>query len=246
MIFAPNHDLTIDIVRIGEKQEPVLVIDGFLAAPEALVDYAKSKAQWAEAAPGRYPGRQAPLPGAYARAVLYRVDQIIRRRILTTDHSIERFDCAFSVVTRAPEALTALQRVPHIDAARETRVAVLHYLCSAAFGGTAFFRQTATGLEQVGPSDRDAYIAARTQDLASLSVDDGYPDQNTPCYRRTGLVQAGFNRLILYRSCNLHSGIIDAPDRLSDDPATGRLTANFFIDYVRTRRDQVRDRGPAR
>ena len=169
--------------------------------------------------------------GAYVRSVLRRLDEPVRRQFFKTSVQLDRFDCSFSLVTRAPEELTPLQRVPHIDVATETRVAILHYLCGPEFGGTAFFRQDATGLEQVGPADRKRYLEARSRDLAKLSQDNQYPTASTPGYSRTTFSEARFNRLVAYRSFSLHSGIIDNPDLLSVDPAKGRLTANFFVDY---------------
>lgn len=228
--FPANHDLTIQVRRIGESREPMIVIDDFLSNPGALVS-AATQAQWTELPPGGYPGRRSALPGAYVRSVLRRMDEPIRRQLLKTSMQLDRFDCSFSLVTRAPEELTPLQRVPHIDVATETRVAILHYLSGSEFGGTAFFRQDATDLEQVRPGDRARYLEARARDLAKLSQDDQYPTDGTPGYTRTSFCEARFNRLLVYRSCTLHSGIIDNPDLLSTDPAKGRLTANFFVDY---------------
>jgi hypothetical protein len=229
--FAPAQDLVIDLDRIGRSGETILIIDGFLAEPDTLVA-AASQVQWREMAPGGYPGRRAALPGAYARALLRRLDRPIRQRLLPPGHRLSRFDCAFSMVTRSPAQLDASQRVPHIDIAHPTRVAILHYLCDPAFGGTAFFRQDATGLEQIDPENRQHYLDARARDLAALRPQDRYPNTTTPGYTRTAWVAARFNRVIVYRSFTLHSGIIDAPDRLSADPRTGRLTATFFVDYA--------------
>ena len=231
--FAPNQTLTIDLLRVGASREPVLVIDDFLQAPDALVADAAAAPDWADLPPGGYPGRRAALPGDYARAVLRRMDGPIRQKLLGGAAArLDRFECSFSLVTRAPAALTPLQRVPHIDIARPNRVAILHYLCPPRFGGTAFFRQQATGLEQVGPDSRAAYLEARARGLAALGPDHGYPGADTPGYIRTGFVEARFNRLVAYRSFTLHSGIVDDPGALSDDPAKGRLTANFFVDYA--------------
>lgn len=228
--FPANQDLTLQVRRIGTSREPVIVIDDFLSNPDAVVA-AACGAGWRDLPPGGYPGRRAALPGAYVRSVLRRLDGPIRRQLLSAPAQLDRFECSFSLVTRAPRDLTPLQRVPHIDVAAENRVAILHYLCRPEFGGTAFFRQISTGLEQVGPAERNHYLAARSRDLADLSQIAHYPADDTPGYQRTATFESGFNRLIAYRSFSLHSGIIDNPDMLSPDPAKGRLTANFFVDY---------------
>lgn len=231
--FAARRDLTIDLVPLGRSGERAIVIDDFAADPAALVA-AAAAADWQEAPPGGYPGRRTGLPRDYARAVLQRLDAPIRKALLGAEGpmKLDRFDCSFSMVTRAPETLTPLQRMPHIDIARSGRIAVLHYLCDARFGGTAFFRQLSTGLERVPPADRDRHLAARAAEAAALGPEHGYPGEDTPGYARTGFLPARFNRLVAYRSFTLHSGIIEDPAILSPDPAQGRLTANFFVDYI--------------
>jgi hypothetical protein len=37
------------------------------------------------------------------------------------------------------------------------------------------------------------------------------------------------NRLVVYRSCVLHSGHVPSPQVLTADPRAGRLTANVFL-----------------
>ncbi len=231
-LFAANHDLSIDVHRLGHMREPLLVVDNFLDDPHGLVAAAVSSTGWSTMKPGGYPGRRAPLPGPYVRAVLRRLDGPIQRTLFKRPMRLDRFDCAFSMVTRSADDLTVLQRLPHIDIANDSRVAILHYLCGPPFGGTAFYRQKRTGLEQVRAEDRARYLEARIEDLAGLRSEDHYPGAHTSGYERTGFAEARFNRLIVYRSFVLHSGMIEQTDLLSEDPARGRLTATFFVDYA--------------
>jgi hypothetical protein len=53
-----------------------------------------------------------------------------------------------------------------------------------------------------------------------------------PGYTETAHFAARFNRLLVYRSCSLHSGIIPSDTRLSADPRVGRLTVNLFLDFA--------------
>lgn len=230
--FALNSPLTIDVKPVGTSGEKMLIIDDVCRDPDAVVAAAAATRQWKEMAAGGYPGRRAPLPGGYARAVLRRMDQPIRQRLFPEETcAIDRFECSYSMVTRPAAALTPMQRIPHIDTVSPNRIAILHYLCDAEFGGTAFFQQRRTGMEKVTPGARDRYRAARDLDLAELAAGNGYPDTATPGYARTDFVTARFNRMIIYRSCLLHSGMITAADALTDDPRSGRLTATFFVDY---------------
>ena len=228
--FDTNQDLRIDVTHFGNNREPVLIIDNFLANPRSVVN-AAGRATWNDAPPGGYPGIRAGLPREYVRSVLRRMDEPIKDTLLGPNTSLDTFSCSYSMVTRAPADLTAQQKVPHIDVANPLRIAVLQYLCAETFGGTAFFRQNATGLEQISPKTRAQYQSARRSELEHADGDISYPSAETHGYTRTGFVAARFNRLIAYRSCTLHSGIIDDPNALSDDPKTGRLTANFFVDY---------------
>jgi len=227
-----NSKLTIDMMRIGGLGEPGLIIDDFLSAPDQLVEFAAQASDWHDLAPGGYPGRRAALPGDYARKLLQRLDAPIRTKLLKEPSKLDRFDCSFSMVTQAPKELQAQQQIPHIDIARSNRVAILHYLCDAQFGGTAFFRQTSTELEQIGPEERPQYLAARKKDVEALGETGQYPDAQTTGYAQTAKIEARFNRVIAYRSFTLHSGVIDRPELLSADPKFGRLTANFFVDYA--------------
>ena len=46
-------------------------------------------------------------------------------------------------------------------------------------------------------------------------------------------IEPKWNRLIFYDGDVFHSGDIRAPERLSDDPAVGRLTLNGFFTGTR-------------
>ena len=61
-------------------------------------------------------------------------------------------------------------------------------------------------------SGRPAYVNGSDDHFEQIGAVDGLPD-----------------RLVIYRGSLLHSGIIPTDMALSDDPRTGRLTANLFI-----------------
>jgi len=221
------------IVPIGRSGEPVIVVEGLMADPDELIE-AAARATYAPAdgERGGYPGLRAPLPPDYSERLLRLADPLIRKVFDLPDIRFSSAESAFSMVTRPPGTLHPLQRLPHVDTSSPLRFALLHFLCGMPFGGTAFFRQDSTGLEQVSPADFAAYAAARHDRLADLPADRAYPGPETPGYTRTAAFAARMDRLLIYRSFSLHSGII-APDRpLPADPRTGRLTANVFADYV--------------
>lgn len=209
----------------------MVVLDGVFTAPEAIVSAVAKHARFV-AAPGvgGYPGIQAPAPTAYSRALLAAATPALALLFGRDDGAIGGIGCTFSLVTEPPAALHPLQTVPHLDIAEPDRFAVLHYLCDVPFGGTAFYRQDATGLEQVSRPDWPRFEAARDAGLAA-STPAGYPSPATPGYTRTAAVAARMDRIVVYRSHLLHSGIIVPGLPHPADPRTGRLTGNLFAIY---------------
>ncbi|TFI58516.1 hypothetical protein E2493_09695 [Sphingomonas parva] len=220
-------------VPIGASREPVIVIDGVLADPHALVDRA-ADAEFADAGSrrGGYPGIRAPAPADYTAMLVEAVEPLIRRVFGLGAAARGRVDGSFSIVTTPPEALHPLQRVPHVDTCSPYRIALLHFLCGAEHGGTAFFRHRATGLEQIPPDAFDRYAEARRAEGAALPAAAGYPNETTPGFERIAAFEARCDRLLVYRSFSLHSGIIPAEATFAADPRLGRLTANLFVDYL--------------
>jgi hypothetical protein len=219
------------VVRIGRNGEAVVIIEDLLAAPAMLVELAASLAFVPPDPGGGYPGVRAAAPRAMSDSLLAQIDPLIRKTYPVGAAVPMRSVCNFSIVSVAPADLKPLQCLPHIDTPNPLRFAALLYLCSPGFGGTAFFRQIATGLERVGPVDHAAYVAARATELAAVAGAPAYPGPKTPGYVQTAGFAARPNRLLLYRSCALHSGIIPPGSRLDTDPRSGRLTLNLFVDY---------------
>jgi hypothetical protein len=177
-----------------------------------------------------YPGIQAPAPSAYTRALLAAADEALATLFGTREGAIGEIVCRFSLVTQPPADLHPLQTVPHVDVAEPDRFAILHFLCGAPFGGTAFYRQDATGLEQLSRADWPAFTAERDR-LLIENPGRAYPHAGTAGYTQTATIEARMDRLIVYRSHSLHSGIIPADVAHLADPQRGRLTGNLFARY---------------
>ena len=135
-------------------------------------------------------------------------------------------EASFSMVTTPPEQLSPPQRAPHFDSPDPDYLAVLHYLSATPGTGTAFYRQRSTGIEQVSAASLARFVEAAQRETITAS---GYIQGSNAAFEQTGAVEAAPDRLIVYRGCLLHSGIIlpDAP--LETDPRRGRLTANLFV-----------------
>jgi hypothetical protein len=229
--FSLNPRPRASLLHVGEEREPVLVVDALMVRAEALVDYATDEVAFEDAGgpQGGYPGLRAPAPLPYVNAVVRGLDPVVREAFGLGDVKLARAECRLSMVTLPPGALKPTQRVPHVDTFDPLQFAFLHYLCEPRFGGTAFYRQRATGFEAITPERGSAYVEARDRVIAGAEAD--YIRTNTADYEQIGAVDARFDRLIVYRSRLLHSGLIPPAIDLPADPRRGRLTANIFVNY---------------
>lgn len=229
--FSLRPSLDVSLQRIGAEQEPVLVVDGMMNDPGALVDYAASEVTfepvWGPS--GGYPGIRAPAPLNYVEALVRALDPMMRRAFGLDRVKLAKAECSFSLVTLPADRLAPLQRIPHVDTTDPLQFALLHYLCDGGHGGTAFYRHRGTGFETLTPERQPAYEATRALELAAAPP--AYIDGDSPQYERIAAFDAAFDRLIVYRSRTFHSGRIRPGQALSEDPRQGRLTANIFVNY---------------
>jgi hypothetical protein len=229
--FAFNPSFSAALHRVGLEQQPVLVLDGLLRDATTLIDYAEREVRFdpASGEHGGYPGLRAPAPLNYVNMLVRTVSPAIEKAFDLVDVKLSRAQCNLCLVTLPPDRLAPLQRIPHIDTVDPLQFALLHYLCDPSHGGTAFYRHRGTGFETVTPERAPAYEAARRGELAGTGT--GYITGDTEHYEQTACFDARFDRLLIYRSRHLHSGQIRSPATLNDDPRTGRLTANVFLNY---------------
>jgi hypothetical protein len=228
MDLAPHPSIQIQKLTIGHENAPLLVIDNLVADPDELVRDAVSKRY---AAPhSYYPGLRAKAPLSYQMFVVGELRGLLCDFFQLEAQSLRFSMCHYSVVTTPPEQLTALQRIPHVDAHDARGLASIHYLFRADLGGTAFYRHRATGFEYVDEARRGAYYRILEQELAGPEAPGAqYIDSDTPLFDRVGAQTGVFNRMLIYRRNSLHSG---APTRgvpLAADPASGRLSINSFL-----------------
>lgn len=217
----------IDVRRIGREAQPLIVVDGFAADPDAL--RAAAIATRFGAAAHYYPGIRAPLPAEYLRDQLPVIAALVNE-VFGRSGGIEVIDASFSIVTRAPAALTLKQRLPHCDSYMAGRIALLHYLVPEGGDGTAFFRHRATGFETIDEARAPEYDARLAAELrAGAARPAGYIAGDTQLFERIAQAEARYNRALLYPSFLLHSGAIAAGAVLSPDPERGRLTVTGFL-----------------
>lgn len=231
--FDLRSSLTFRLEHVGGEGEPVLIVEGLLREPEALVDYAANQVQFkrADGPQGGYPGLRAPAPLNYVEKVVRALQAPMSRAFDLSNARLSRAQCNFSMVTRHPDELAPLQRIPHVDTVDPLQFAILHYLCGPVHGGTAFYRHRATGFETITGDRVLAYETARDEEMRSADAEDGYIRGDTSHYEQTASFEAAFDRVLIYRSRVLHSGLIPAHADLDTDPRKGRLTANIFVNF---------------
>jgi hypothetical protein len=224
-----GSDATVRMVGAGNH--PVLIIDDFCGAIDQVVATAAGLGAFPPAEGNAYPGvRRFITPRdtdavAYARRTLQTVVPYVNAAFGVTGFDL--LEASFSLVTTAPDRLSPMQRAPHFDSVDPDYLAVLHYIGGVAGSGTAFYRQRSTGIERVTAGNNAGFVEAAKREAVADTA--GYIRASNAWFDRIGLVEAQPDRLIVYRGSLLHSGMIPPDMPFSDDPRTGRLTANFFV-----------------
>jgi hypothetical protein len=220
--------IRVRLQRVGADAQPVLVVDNVLAEPEAMIDCAAG-AQLYVPPHTNYPGFNANLPESYYRPVLTALRQPLEAAFGLSSRAYVNYFGFFGLSTRSAAEATLAQQFPHVDCYDPNRLAMVHYFCSADFGGTGFFRQQATGFESVDQARARRYVEAVMAERAqTASSAPAFPAEGMQHYDLTGKVDVAFNRLIVYRSHVLHAPLLGSGGA-SPDPRRGRLTANGFI-----------------
>lgn len=214
--------------HVGESRSPVVTVDGFSGQVAGLTDLAAAMAPFPADHGTYYPGgRRIIAPGdgeAYARveAMLEDAAPFIGGAFGWTGFDL--IEASFSMVTALPERLDPAQRIPHFDSTDPAYLALLLYLSPTE--GTGFYRQRLTGIETVTDTNQRDFIAAARRESMVMR---GYIRESGAMFEQIGRVEGVPDRLAIYQGCLLHSGIIPAGMRFSDDPRQGRLTLNIFV-----------------
>ncbi len=227
-------DLRATTLLVGREAHPVVVLDGVLRDPRSLVDFAAKHARFSRSisSANYYPGVRAPAPQAYVARLYEAVRPYMTDVFDFPTSGAIKADFYLSMATTPPEQLNVWQRGAHFDTVAVDQLAVLHYLCAPAFGGTAFYRHRETGYEAMTQERLPAYLEALQRDLdAQGPPPAAYLTASDRRFEQIASIAAVFNRVVIYRGRMLHAGSVNVDAGLSADPRRGRLTANAFF-YV--------------
>lgn len=223
--LSPAHRSQLS--HFGAERQPLLQIDGALT-DLPLVREIAARHSYRPIGPF-YPGIRAAVSPAIAMPLVAPLLGQIKA-IFGLAREPEYHECYLSLVTKAPAELAPIQRLPHFDGTEPDRLAVLLYLSDDAAGGTAFYRQRATGFESVDAARYDRYL----EELEAGTTEHGIPaasyiDEQSPLFEQTCKVDGLANRLIAYRGNTLHCAALPSAFVPDADPRTGRLTLNLFL-----------------
>lgn len=226
-----NGACRLDVQIVGDEKTPVITIDDPILSTNELIGYAAQHAKYSSKNQLAYPGIRADLPGEYAKVLLpelialttnlYKIPPSYDHRLV---HQL------FSLVTQRPDDLETLQRVPHFDDRSPHYFATVHYLNPGDHAGTGFFRHRPTSYECITEDRYQSYIQAASSHMETNGLPaQEYINASNDHFELIAEVEYRPNRMVIYPGNLLHSGLIQ-PDRdISDDPASGRLTANLFL-----------------
>ena len=211
----------------GEEAQPMLVVEDALA-DLPMVRSIAARHSYQPIGPF-YPGVRAAVSANIAMPLVQPLLPALRETF-ALGREPDYFECYLSLVTKAPGDLDPIQRVPHFDGVEPERIAVLLYLSDDEAGGTAFYRQNATGFESVDAGRYDTYRAELAAATARHGLPGtGYIGEDSPLFTRTLRVEGRAGRMIAYRGNTLHCAAMPAGFVPDADPAHGRLTLNLFL-----------------
>lgn len=207
------------------------VVDDALLEPERLLAWAMAhKAAFQPIGFSAYPGQFVMMPTQLEGEV----DTFFSRhmRPLFDARRLLRMHLRLSMVTLAPAQLRPPQWLCHkdnfgVEPTQSIQASVLYLFRDEGLGGTGFY-EPALPAHVMSALFNDA-VHLRTELFAErYGLQPEYLLDSNRYFHRIGGVAARWNRMVFYDGTILHSGDIRAPGRLSDDPASGRLTLNGF------------------
>ncbi|MCA0910826.1 DUF6445 family protein [Qipengyuania gaetbuli] len=226
--LALSPRAAVSMETFGAETQPVVTVADVLTDPDGVIEIAARHRFGTHGA--FYPGIRAAVSEKIGMPM---VAPLLERLVeVFSLPRLPRFrECYLSVVTHAPAELAPIQRLPHFDGTERERLAVLLYLDKADRGGTAFYRQRATGFESVDGERFDTY---RSQ-LEAATAEHGLPGPayisgDTAIFEQIHRVSDTFNSMVIYRGNTLHCADLGADFVPDPDPKTGRLTLNLFLD----------------
>ncbi len=227
-----NKQAKVECKVIGSEQTPLLIIDDLLNDSHWLQQQALAGDYQADPA-NFYPGIRSQTPALYQHALSVLLP-LLQRVYAPRAQQLRLLTSAFSLASTPAEQLKPIQMLPHFDTVEPLQLAMVHYLCDASHGGTAFYRHQSTGFERIDAARLPSYATLLKQQAmaARLHENPSYIRGDTELFQQIAKVEARVNRAIIYPGNLLHSGDIRQIGANAADPAHGRLTISSFLQLI--------------
>jgi hypothetical protein len=230
-----NNHLDFTVVELSEKSRYV-VIDDFLDNPEQLRQYAASHHSQFQYPERAYPGGVLPLHND----ILTPINRFLRgemSKLFPFSRAGLRCQSQLSLTTLQPDNFSWIQRLCHTDPGwipgKANYASLLYLFDDTELGGTAFYRwkeedylRKMTARQQ---TDAGAGLAELQQKFQLFRDPPCYMTESNELADLLDEVPAKFNRFVFYSGDLPHGACIRHPQRLQDDPLTGRLSLNTFV-----------------
>jgi hypothetical protein len=214
---------------VGVGDWPITIIDDFYRDPISLVDKAGDISSFEQYKKDFYPGVKKTVDNSqYTIGFQQYADALFQ-----SCGGIGELQCStYAIANRTATDLLPIQRIPHYDTSDRQQFALVHYLCAPTWGGTAFYRHRSTNIERVDGQNELAFQQALGREATTHGLPPAeYVNGDTTLFEKIGMVEARFNRAIIYPASLLHSGAIRMHQLNNCQVGTMRLTitAQFQI-----------------
>lgn len=228
-----NSQSTPKIELIGKHKTPVIIIDEYANNLDEIIEQVVNNNSFTPDEITSYPGIRSPISKDFVVNYL--------KPLMQGLYDIYKFpntsrpspkDNYFSLITKKPRELLPIQTWPHFDTPNPNMIAVIHYLGKGDFGGIGFFSHKNSGLERIEQKNKEYFYQCVGEFFDEASNKNlGYCQCNHSeffCYKK---IAYKTNRLIIFPGQLLHSTLVDLNSDIDPNPASGRLTANMFVEF---------------
>jgi hypothetical protein len=195
---------------IGIGCWPIVVIDDFHQDPMSLINKAGDISSFKQYKNDFYPGVKRSVDDVNYAKIIERYADDISRMLGIVGGTVGGLQCsAYAIANSVPSDLLPIQRIPHYDTADLQQFALVHYLCTSEWGGTAFYRHRSTKIERINGQSEQVFQQALGREATTHGLPPAeYVNGDTQLFEQIGMVDAKFNRAVIYPASLLHSGNI--------------------------------------
>jgi len=136
-------------IHFGCEDQAVFIVDDFHPQPNKLVEFACDRDQFSAVAEDFYPGIKRSQESPQYFSCLKQLEKGLVAAFDLSDSNMTLDTSCYAISNTQESELLPIQCVPHFDTTDSHQIAVVHYLCDEACGGTSFYRHRATDYEEI-------------------------------------------------------------------------------------------------